>query len=232
MISRRADSNFVRVYDALTNVAITAHGDNLIIPIHVDSAGVPMPLVEVEPWVWQEVGGDTRVGVRLADDGSVEAVGLNPGFTLLPAPWWLGLLVPVALASVAVLVIAVVAWPVRAIVGWRLRAPLDLPPTDRWLRVATLVAAIVALAGLALWVLAASMLLTGSGTPSDLLLRAAQLLTGLGLLGFVPTAWRAARAWGGRRWFHAVLASVIALAFVGLGAFAVSGGLLLPDITF
>jgi|GEM_PF-2609354 len=42
-------------------------------------------MVEVEPWVWQEVGGEFRVAMS-TDDGRVAAVGLNPGFTLQPMP--------------------------------------------------------------------------------------------------------------------------------------------------
>jgi hypothetical protein len=48
----------------------------------------------------------------------------------------------------------------------------------------------------------------------------------------VPAAWRALRAWTQPYKSRAVLATLVALAFLGFGAVAVAGGLLLPDISY
>ena len=119
----------------------------------------------------------------------------------------------------------------RAIIGWRLKAPLDLPHRDAWLRRIALAAAAVVAVGVALWA-AVVMQMAGGFSAWPGLVRGAQAATALGVLGLVLAAWRALRAWTQPYKSRAVLATLVALAFLGFGAVAVAGGLLLPDISY
>src|SRR5699024_490977 len=114
----------------------------------------------------------------------------------------------------------------------RLGSPLQLERTDRRLRRASLALAAVAMAATALWGLAAASLLGPVATAPTALLRGAQVATLAGALGIVPATWRAVRTWARRSWLAAVPATLVTVAFAGFTAFALVGGLLLPDISY
>lgn len=232
MVSRRGQSTFIRLNSLISTVSVEADGDTLRIPAVTDSSGQPISLVETEPWVWQDEDGAHRVAVEVGQDGEVEMIGLLPAFTLLPAPGWTTPVLLGVLAALVILGVALVAWPVRAVVGWRLSAPLLLSRRDAWLRRASLVAAALALGGIALWAVVAVSLIGAGGPSGPVMIRAAQLATLLGALGVVPAAWRAIRTWAGRRWLLAVMATLITLAFVAFTVCAVAGGLLTPDLSY
>lgn len=231
ILSRRGVSTFTRANAVLSPVEVTAEGDGIRVAALTDGSGHPVRLVEVEPWVWQETDGQRRLAARLDDAGAVEALSLGPAFTLQPQPTWQGLLVPVLLGSLGVLVVALISWPVRALVGRRFGAPPGLAPLDRRLRRISMLAVVAALGSLALWYAAATVLLSGGSVGAGLL-RGAQAATALGVLGVVPAAWRAVRAWARRSWWQGALASLIALAFVGFAWAMIAAGTLLPDISY
>jgi CubicO group peptidase (beta-lactamase class C family) len=230
-LSRTAQSTFMRAYSMLASIQVSADAGTLTIPLLRDAGGTPVKLSEVEPWVWEDSEGHHRVAVRVGETGVVEAIGLSPAIVLLPKPAWQVAATPVMAGSLGVLLLALLAWPVRAIIGWRLKAPLHLPHRDKWLRRITLAAAAVIAVGVALWA-AVVIQMTGGFSAWTGLVRGAQLATALGVLGLVPAVWRAVRAWTQPHKSRAVLATLVALAFLGFGAVAVAGGLLLPDITY
>src|SRR5699024_6704620 len=172
----------------------------------------PISLVETEPWGWQDEDGAHRVAAEVGQDGEVEMIGLLPAFTLLPAPGWTTPVLLGFLAALVILGVALVARPVRAVLGWRLSAPLLLSRRDAWLRRASLVAAALALGGIAPWAVVAVSLIGAGGPCGPVMIRAAQLATLLGGLGVVPAAWRAIRTWAGRRWMIGVLAECMLIA--------------------
>jgi CubicO group peptidase (beta-lactamase class C family) len=230
-LSRTAQSTFMRAYSMLASVQVSADAGTLTIPLLTDAGGTPVRLAEVEPWVWQDSEGRHRVAVRVGESGAVEAIGVSPAFVLLRKPAWQVMATPVVAGSLGVLLFALLAWPVRAIIGWRLKAPLDLPHRDAWLRRIALAAAAVIAVGVALWA-AVVMQMAGGFSAWPGLVRGAQAATALGGLGLVPAAWRAGLAWTQPHKSRAVLATLVALAFLGFGAVAVAGGLLLPDISY
>src|SRR5699024_3431025 len=153
---------------------------------------------------------------------------LGPALTLLPAPTWLPPVLIAFLAGLVVLAIALVAWPARAVIGWRLGAPLVLTRTDRRLRRAGLLAALVTFAAVGLWAVVATTLVSGHAG-SDILIRVAQAATALGALGIIPTTWRAVRGWRQRSWMHAIMATMAMAAFAAIATFVVMSGLLIPS---
>lgn len=254
-VSRRSESTFLRMYAALSTVEITrGPADTISISALTDTSGTPVRLVEIAPWVWQELDGDRRVAVDQRD-GKVRAVGLNPAFTLQPLP-------PVAAALPGVLVVSLLTLALttlasivsviarifasrRAGVQSSSRAPHpQRSHADRWLTIFLGTATVALLGAGVLWSIAASALLS-DGSPSALLLRSAQALTLIAVLGFVPAAGRTAlmirsarntttgyRLRPNRTRVAVIVRGATALAFVGLTFAAIAGGFLAPSITY
>nr|NLD41274.1 beta-lactamase family protein [Actinomycetales bacterium] len=224
-LSRRAESTFIRLYSAASKFVVTPDGTGGITLTGVtDMGGVPLRFVEVEAGLWQSDRGTEQMGVRLGEDGVVEAIGMHPAFLLTPMSPWREAVVPALVAAIAILAIAVVAWPVRALVGVRLARPLELQPLDRRLRLLSLLAAGAVLVATALWAMAATQIMTAAHQ-SQVGIRTAQVLTVVGALGAVPAVWRAVRMGAQRRWWLALLAGVVALGFLAWAYTAAFGGL-------
>ncbi len=249
-VSRRAESTFVRLFYALSAVDISrGTGDSVLISAVTDTSGAPVELVEVEPWVWQEIDGDRKVAVDQVD-GAVLAVGLNPAFTLQPMPATRQVLPLVLVASLGVLLLAllgtVVARGRRVWSGRRVTGSIESrAETNGRVGVAVALLALVVAGGL--WATVASALLSDAGPPSMVVLRMAQVLTAVTAAGVLPAVvvlvGRVRRAPAERTAEGGVpprLQKVVAvagqallvLAFMGLGYAAVTGGLLLPDISY
>ncbi len=231
-LSRRAESTFVRFYSAASKMTVTPDGRGGITLTGVtDLAGVPLRFVEAEPGLWLSDRGSGHLSVRSGEDGAVEAIGLHPALVLTPMSPWREAVVPMALVAIAILAITVVAWPVRAIVGRSLDRPLELRPPDRRLRLISLMIAIGVLAALGLWLVVATQIMS-AGAQSQLMIRVAQVLTVVGVLGVVPAGWRAVRAFRQRTWWRAALATIVTLGFLAWAYAAAFGGLLTPSIHY
>ncbi|WP_344779186.1 serine hydrolase domain-containing protein, partial [Microbacterium marinilacus] len=114
-LSRRGESTFIRAFFIASAVAVTDRGEGVVsVSAITDAAGQPVDLVEVEPWVWREVGGD-RVVAADVRDGEVVAVGLSPAFTLQPMPAHRAAFPLVALASALIIVAFLAALPIAAL---------------------------------------------------------------------------------------------------------------------
>lgn len=119
--SRRAETNpLLAVYFAnQTTVKMLPNGD-LVGPGLPDVNGAPKHWREVEPWVWQAVGGHERMGARVDETGRVTAIAFEPLSFAIPsmrAPWYRSksLLLPLTVAALAIFFLTVLSWPVRAI---------------------------------------------------------------------------------------------------------------------
>lgn len=127
--SRRIESNPLQAMYFLgqTKVAMAPNGD-LIGPGLPTSTGQPRHWREVEPWVWQEVGGYSRMSVRRNADGKVTALAAEPfSFAIVNtrAPWWrsTSLWTPLLFAAIGVLALGFFSWPIRAIIRRVHRTP-------------------------------------------------------------------------------------------------------------
>src|SRR5262249_11419042 len=74
---------------------------------------------EVEPYVWQEIGGSERLAA-LVENGRPVRIGYGPyPFMLFErVPWWAsgGWLMPLWVAGLVALLLTVLAWPISALV--------------------------------------------------------------------------------------------------------------------
>jgi CubicO group peptidase (beta-lactamase class C family) len=239
LVSRRSESTFARLFFLLSSVELAADpAGTLTVSAIVDPAGSPVHFTEVEPWVWQEVDGSRRLAVDQVD-GAARAIGLNAAFTLLPLPAYQGVLLPVAAFSVATLFGGLLLRPVRALVRWRYRSPAIRSRRQRLLGTLRVVAQSALVIAAVLWAIVANALLSDAPPPADLVLRAAQLFTLLGVGGVVPSAWStvtavaaAARARDVRAWLAAAGLVVLTAGFIGLGYLSIVGGLWSPSLSY
>ena len=241
-ISRRSESTFARLFFALSSVVVApGPADSVTISAITDTSGAPVPLIEVEPWVWREVGGQTRVAVD-QQDGVVTAIGLNPAFTLQPMPTTRTILPLVLGATLLVLLMTVVLAPVAALLRrWHGTSVVRTPHEGR-LRILVGSSLVALLAAGALWMVVASALLSDGATPPAAVFRTAQALSAVAVLGAVPallltfSRLRSLPGPGqkrGVRWVVPVSGgALLTLAFCGLGYAVITGGLLSPSITY
>jgi hypothetical protein len=119
--ARRAETSPLFMLSFLSQDTLTMLPNGDLVGLGLpDGNGAPKHWREVEPWVWQAVGGHQRLGARVEEDGSVNAVAAEPlsfAITYTRAPWWRSKawLLPALGAAITVLLLTFLSWPVRAI---------------------------------------------------------------------------------------------------------------------
>ncbi|WP_145997522.1 hypothetical protein [Brevibacterium sp. 239c] len=191
--------------------------------------------------MWQEVDGQRRIAVN-QDAGQVQAIGLNAAFTLLPMPPSATLLLPVALFSAGVVLLALLGRPFTVLIRWINRITANRDTRNKKLRLSLLFTQFAFVGCLVFWWLVAQPLLNDSLPPDGLVIRSAQLLTAIAVLGAAPasaivlsTVRAPATEFGMspvRRWTIVIGHSVVACAHLGLGYVAIVGGLFAPSISY
>lgn len=220
--SRGAFTNFMSVLGLLSQAQIVVTEDGKIAMPALDglSAGA-RDWVEVEPFVWVDLGTGERLAADVKD-GRVVRVSIDaasPFMVFEPAPagtnaaW----LVPALLLALGLVLLAAVAWPVRALVRRRFDAPFALDGRARkaW-RLSRLFAWLVLLA-VAGWILLIVTFMADIGAlggPLDWLIIVLRVLTPVATIGLL-----AASAWhlwlcfrDKRRWTMKVGAGLLVLA--------------------
>lgn len=231
--SRRMQSTFLRSLNLL-QTTVSAHPDGTVeLSTLTAPDGSPRRWHEIEPWVFQEVGGEDRIAMRL-DDGKVTTISYQGAFALTrtsaPAPLSIGVLI----ASVAILLLTILAWPTIALVRRHYRRPLTQSSTGRRARRTTRIGALLTVLSLTGWALIVPSLLSSSVNPPALMLRTLQVLTATGLvLLLLGAGWhlwsqlRSHTTWPARLWTVAVVTAA-----VGASWTAITYGLLTTSITY
>ncbi len=198
--SRRSDDTFASLGTLATQGVLTLNPDNTIsFSIFVDPLGHPKRWREVAPWVWREVGGQSRLAARI-DHGQVVALTTDDAPVVEefePTPWPLsaGWNLPLLLATLAVLVVAFLGAGVGGV--WRRvrRRDRSAAPPLRWAVRAAILFNLAFLGGW-LWIF-----VNGSANPTmltaqlDPVLRGLQLFGVAGMIALPFTAFAAAIAW-------------------------------------
>lgn len=119
--ARRAGTNpLAAVYFVgQTTVTMLPNGD-LVGPGLPDVNGEQKHWREVEPWVWQALGGTERMGARVDESGRVTAIAFEPLAFAIPAsraPWYRSksLLLPLLGIALGVLTLTLLSWPIRTL---------------------------------------------------------------------------------------------------------------------
>lgn len=228
--SRAINSSFAALLYAVDETQVVATEDGTIV-LTSPETGQLTEYTEVEPWVWREIDGHRTLAADVVD-GELRAIGTT-AFTFLPVDEDTQAMVvlPVLIASVAVLVIAILSWPVAAFVRWR----MSLPKRDqagRWARLLTRAAMVTTLLGFGGWALALD-IATNFEPISFGMLRVFQAVQGLGALGIIPAAYvlydniRRGEGWG-----RYIGSSLVLLALLGTGWIAAVFGMVAGSVSF
>jgi hypothetical protein len=235
--SRAARSTFVAAFSLTSPTEITARNDGTILVSPAPLSLSPAVYEEIEPWLWQEVGGDRQLSMR-AEDGQVTTIVYDSAFSLLrvdtahnPA-----IALPVLLGSATVLLLAVLIWPIAALVRRHYRATgaVTVRPdrTTRISRLLTRLAAASALVALAGWIQAVTQIMELQDM-SFLVLRGFQALQVLGVLGVIPAAIVVTRGIRSRIGWMRVTGWILVLAaLVGVAWFALTFQLIAPSVSY
>jgi len=225
--ARRAATSplLVAYFLGQTTVSMLPNGD-LVGPGLPDINGQPKHWREVEPWIWQAVGGEERLSARVDESGRVTAIAFEPLSFAIPstrAPWYRSksLLLPLFGAAMGILVLTLLSWPVRALARWAHKKPFPYEGAralaHRLAPAASLmvVAYIAGWVGFVLWLMESLTSNSGRTAPT--------LLTVLYVAGLLPVAalaggafanfslWRAPSAWFAKIWGLLVLLSLIVI---------------------
>lgn len=225
-------STFLTALGLIGQTQVTARADGTVLIAPGPMSLYPAVYQEIEPWVWQEVGGQRIVTMRMAGD-RVEAIGFESAFTLLrtgPARD-AGVALPVLLASAAVLVLGLLTWLIGVIIRRRYRIPAP-PSPGHGARALTRIAAAAAVLALAGWT-ATVLTIAGLQDVPEPLIRALQGAQLVALVGVLPAAVLLLASVRHRAGVIRILGSVfLLLALVGIAWFAQAFGLIAPDVSY
>lgn len=243
--SRALSSTFLSVAGLTGATTVSALDDGRVVVDPHPGTGHPATFAEVEPWSWEEVGGDRTLAARVGDDGAVEVLGTESAFALLPVTAAGQVAVPVLLGSVTALLLSLVGWVVlggRRVAGLLRRrrgtatdastpAPGESRP-GRLVTVLTRVGVVLAVASSIGWV-GIVLSVMQLQDPPVAALRTLQVLLALGLLAVVPAIVRLVQRLRRRAGLLAVGRSAgVVLALAGLAWFAVRYRLLGTDLSY
>ncbi|MEH6420708.1 serine hydrolase domain-containing protein, partial [Pseudomonas sp. CGJS7] len=223
--SRQSSSNFLAIARLFASATIELNDDETI---SVSAFRTPDGRLkrwrEIEPYLWREVDGDSRLAAKVIDNRviAVSSDDVPAAIWLQPVPAWRspGWLLPLLYAALAVHVVALALWPVAALVRRQTRQPLRLEGRERDLRLLAFAGLIgnLLLFGLWLWIVgridASPRAFDGDLDPW---LRLAQVLGLISIATAVVAVLNARAAWkpSAQRW-RRVCAVAIAAACVAV----------------
>jgi CubicO group peptidase (beta-lactamase class C family) len=228
--SRAMRSTFLAATDLLAPTHVTAQDDGRILVDPGPLSDRPVLYEEVEPWVWQEVGGQRTIAARVAD-GQVEAIGYDSAFALLRSGPATDVALPALAVSTAVLALSVLAWPVGAVVR-RVRHRGRADSAGRSARVLTRVASASAVVAVLGWVGTITTVMGLQEVPSGGL-RVLQGLQLLGVLGLLPAVLRVVGDVRRRAGCWRVAGGIaVVLALAAVAWFALNYRLIAPSVSY
>jgi hypothetical protein len=225
--ARRAQSNplLALYFVGQTTVAMLPNGD-LVGPGLPDVNGEKKHWREVEPWIWQAVGSDERLGARVGENGRVTAIAFEPLSFAIPetrAPWYRSksLLLPLFSVGLGVLLLTLLSWPIRAAVRAVHQKPFPYEGARARAHRLAPVASLLALgylggwAGFLIWLMESLSNTSGAAAGTLLtILYAAGVAPVLALAGGAYAnfaLWREPSAWFAKIWGALLLLSLVIL---------------------
>lgn len=231
--SRTMKSTFMSAFSVMGQTQIAAQDDGTIAITPGPGTADPAVYREIEPWVWQEVGGQSTIAMQ-TKDGEVVAIGHDSAFTLLPVstPHTQAVALSILGASGLVLVISLLALPLGALARRRYGAVPPLGRPGQSARILTRLGSLSTLVALAGWLGVLATVVGGQDIP-DLVLRAVQLPQLLGVLAIVPAAMVVVDTIRRRLSPWRVAAAVLVLlALAGVAWFALTFRLLASSVSY
>jgi hypothetical protein len=131
LISRRSESNFLRLLNLLSETTVSAQPEGTI---EIDALkgpnGKPLQFEPLGSGNFRQVNGQELVVFQPGEGGRLELVTPYPffAFTRPPALASRTLLLPVSIGALVILLLTVILWPIGAILRRHYRKKLELPP--------------------------------------------------------------------------------------------------------
>jgi CubicO group peptidase (beta-lactamase class C family) len=234
LISRRSESNFLRLLNLLSETTVSAsEGDTIEVDALKGPNGKALRWEPIGGGKFRQVNGQEIIVFLPGEGGRTELVTSYPFFAFVRPPTLLSrsLLLPVSIGSLVILLLTVILWPIGAIIRRHYRKRLELPPGEKrlrlWTRIACLldVAAVGAFGGI---LVVGLQNITLFSARMDPWLRLLQALALLAIVGGVVALWNALRAWGSqsRGVWSKLGETLIALACVAFVALILIGRVL------
>ncbi|MDQ2861284.1 MAG: beta-lactamase family protein [Pseudomonadota bacterium] len=229
--NRRSDSGWLRLASYLLGQAKIATDKDGVVTVSTfrGANGAPKHWREVGPFVYQEVGGESRTAalvrggkvVSVATDDFPPVMALQPTTASMSAAWNL----PLFIATLAILALTVVLWPLVAVVRWRYKQRFALTGRAAWLYRAVRVVALIDLIFLLSWfalVAAAEVDLAFLSSGVDWLLRLMQFVGLVGVIGALAAVANVVVVVGdkSRSWWAKLSSALIAIACLATVWFA------------
>jgi len=241
--NRRSDSGWLRLASYLLGQAkITSDKDGVVtVSTFRGANGAPKHWREVGPFVYQEIGGESRMAalvrggkvVSVATDDFPPVMALQPTPASMSAAWNL----PLFIATLVILALTVILWPLIAVVRWRYKQRFALAGRAAWLYRAVRVVALIDLIFLLSWfalVAAAEVDLAFLSSGVDWLLRLMQLVGLIGVIGALAAVANVVVVVGdrSRSWWAKLSSVLIAIACLATVWFAFSEHLITLGLAY
>ena len=230
-VSRRSDSNFMRIAVLAQPIEVKANADGSLSIPGFEGVGAPKKWIEVAPFVWRDEHGPHRL-VAMMEDGRVKWLSADyfPAILVLqPLPYLLSpaFQLPLLAGALAMLALTVFFWPIKAVLRWRYDRPFSLAGSRAMLyRLTRLVALVdVALfAGWAIFLLSGQSHLDVFDAQNDVFIRLFQVLAVLAVAGAVIPILEffAALRDPAREWWTKVSDGLVALAALAVVWFVIA----------
>lgn len=224
IVSRRADSTFLKVINVAGEDKISVNPDGTISASDLkDMNGQPKKFREIAPLMFRDVNDQDRLAFKRDASGNLVAVIDYPFMVFQKAAWYENsmLQLPLIIISLIILLLTLILWPVGGLLRKHYDKPLVLDPGQKRIRLAvrlTCVAYLLFFAGLLTFVsigLKDIGILSPRGNPW---LRLIQIFGWLGVIGTIVVVYNAIKSWkDSQRWLCSRVGdALIALACVGV----------------
>lgn len=234
MLSRRADTSFLKVASILGEAKVAAREDGTIeIAALTEPNGQPKRWREVAPMTFRDVNGQDLLIFRPDADGVMQLILPYPFMVFKRVGFWQNssILLPVVGISLLIMLLTLVLAPIAWLVRRHYGHTLDLTPLERKLRVGVWIVFalnlifVAAFVGLIMYALTHIDILSDSGNKWFYLIQAVGIL---GAIGTLVVLYNAINSWmSKRRIWGKLRATVLVLACLGFLWFAFAGNLLI-----
>jgi CubicO group peptidase (beta-lactamase class C family) len=229
-VSRRLETNFLRLLGLASPVKVFTNGDGTIsVSMAMNVAGTPIKWREVEPFVWRDVDGESFLSAKV-EDGRVTQFGfewVSPFMVFEPmpasiSPAWL---TPALLAGLIALVLTTLAWPISALTRRRYGVPYGLTGPDAATHRRIRIAATAAIVMFIIWGVLVSLIAGDKlrSSTGDILLWIVQILSAIVFFGAAAIGvWnaiivtRSTRKWYAKTWAVLLALALLVVLWVAL----------------
>jgi hypothetical protein len=240
-VSRRSDSNFMRVAVLAQPIEVKADADGALSIPGFEGVGAPKKWIEVAPFVWRDEHGPHRL-VAVMEDGHVKWLSADyfPAILVLqPLPYFLSpaFQLPLLAGTLAMLALTALFWPIKAVLRWRYERPFTLTGSRAMLYRLTRMVALIDVtlfSGWATFLLAGQAHLNVFDSQNDIFIRLFQALAVLAVVGAIVPALEffAALRDPGRQWWTKVTDGLVALAALSVVWFVIAYRLITLSLNY